>query len=59
LKGCVHADIFGSIYKQGLVFEDWNSHISVGAEICKPSLALRVGSLVELFLFSFDVDIPQ
>jgi hypothetical protein len=51
LTGCVPIDIFGSIHEHGLVLEDWNCHILVGAEICKISITLRVGALVELFLF--------
>jgi hypothetical protein len=59
LTGHIPVDRFGYVHKQGLVLEDWISHISVGVEICKLSLALRVGALVELFLYSVDVDKPQ
>jgi hypothetical protein len=44
------------VYKLGLVLEGWIPHISVGVEICKLGLALRVGALLELFLFSVGVD---
>jgi hypothetical protein len=59
LTGSVPIDIFGYVHKQGLVLEDWVSHISVGVEFCKLSLALRFGALVELFLFLVDADKPQ
>jgi hypothetical protein len=52
----VQFDIFISVYKLGLVLEGWNPHISVGAEICKLGLVFRVGTLLELFLFSVDAD---
>jgi hypothetical protein len=49
-------DILVYVQKQGLVLEDWISNISVGVDTCKMSLTLRVGALLDLFLFSFDVD---
>jgi hypothetical protein len=48
-----------SIYKLGLVLEGWIPHISVGVEICKLGLVLRVGTLLELVLFLVGVDKPQ
>jgi hypothetical protein len=59
LIGHIPVDIFGSVHKQGLVLENWISHISVDVEICKLSLALRVGALFELFLYSIVADKPQ
>jgi hypothetical protein len=47
------------VYKLGLVLEGWIPHISVGVEICRLGLALRVGALLELVLFSVGVDKPQ
>jgi hypothetical protein len=32
---------------------------SVGVDICRLSIALRIGSLVKLFLYLVDVDKPQ
>jgi hypothetical protein len=40
----------------GLVLKGWIPHISFGAEIYKLDLVFRVGTLLELFLFSVDVD---
>jgi hypothetical protein len=36
-------DILSYVYKLGLVLEGWIPHISVGVEICKLGLVLRVG----------------
>jgi hypothetical protein len=47
----VQFDIFLSVYKLGLVLEGWIPHISVGVEICRLGLALRVGALLELVLY--------
>jgi hypothetical protein len=46
----VQFDIFLYVCKLGLVLEGWIPHISVGVEIRKPGLALRVGALLELVL---------
>jgi hypothetical protein len=43
----------------GLVLEGWIPHISVGVEIHKLGLALRVGALLDLVLFSVGADKPQ
>jgi hypothetical protein len=46
----VQFDRLLSIYKLGLVLEGWIPHISVGVEICRLGLALRVGALFQLVL---------
>jgi hypothetical protein len=46
----------GFVYKMGLVLECWIPHISVGTEIYKLSLVFRVGNILELLLFSVEVD---
>jgi hypothetical protein len=47
----VQFDRLLSVYKLGLVLEGWISHISVGDEIHRLGLALRVGALLELVLY--------
>jgi hypothetical protein len=44
----VKFDIFLSVYKLGLVLEGWIPHISVGVEIRRLGIALRVGALLDL-----------
>jgi hypothetical protein len=55
----VQFDRFISVYKLGLVLEGWIPHISVGVEIRRLGLALRVGALLELVLYFIGVDKTQ